>query len=187
MLEIKATTLPGVMIITPRRFRDERGWFCEAWSARRLREQGFDFEWVQDNHSFSFDVGTVRGLHYQAPPHAQDKLVRCTHGAIRDIAVDVRIGSPTYGHWVAVEISAENGKQLLVPSGFLHGFVTTAPNTEVQYKVTAFYDSGCDGSVRWDSLGIEWGVIGSPILSDKDLKAPPFDSWDSPFIYERDL
>lgn len=184
MLEVRATRLSDVLIITPRRFGDERGWFCETWNAKLMREQGLDFKWVQDNHSLSSDVGTLRGLHYQAPPLAQDKLVRCTRGSIRDIAVDVRQGSPTYGHWVAVEISAKNGNQLLVPSGFLHGFVTTAPNTEVQYKVSAFYDAECDGSVRWDSLGIEWGINGAPILSDKDRQAPTFNSWESPFTYE---
>lgn len=183
MLEVEATMLPDVLIVKPPRFGDDRGWFCETWNAARMREQGLDFNWVQDNHSFSADVGTMRGLHYQAPPCAQDKLVRCSRGAIRDVAVDARKGSPTYGHWVAIEISEDDGRQILVPKGFLHGFVTTAPNTEIQYKVTDFYDISCDGSVHWDSLGIQWGLENAPILSDKDLNAPPFDSWDSPFIY----
>ncbi|BDW83628.1 dTDP-4-dehydrorhamnose 3,5-epimerase [Erythrobacter sp. Dej080120_24] len=185
MLDIQSTALSDVLILTPRRFGDDRGWFCETWNAGRMREHGLDLEWVQDNHSFSADVGTMRGLHYQAPPRAQDKLVRCSYGAIRDVVVDVRNGSPTYGQWVAIEISAEDGRQILIPKGFLHGFVTTAPNTEVQYKVTDFYVAECDGSVRWDSLGIDWGLDSSPILSDKDLSAPPFDGWDSPFIYEK--
>ena len=185
MLVVKATMLPDVLVLKPRRFGDDRGWFCETWNSGQMREQGLDFEWVQDNHSFSADTGTLRGLHYQAPPRAQDKLIRCTRGSILDVVVDVRVGSPTYCLWVTKELSAENGLQLFVPKGFLHGFITRAPNTEVQYKVTDVYDAECDGSVRWDSFGIDWGLNGSPILSDKDLNAPPFNSWDSPFTYER--
>lgn len=146
-------------------------------------EAGFDLDFVQDNHSYSADVGTVRGLHYQAPPHAQDKLVRCSRGAIFDVAVDVRVGSRTFGQWVGVELTAENGKQLFVPKGFLHGFVTREPDTEVQYKVTDIYAPECDGSVRWDSLGINWGVR-APVLSEKDAAAPSFDDWQSPFTWE---
>lgn len=186
MLEVEATTLPDVLILTPRRFRDSRGWFSETWNAGRMRDKGLDFEWVQDNHSFSADVRTLRGLHYQAPPHAQDKLVRCSRGAIRDIVVDARKGSPTYGQSLVVELSAEDGRQILVPKGFLHGFVTISPDTEVQYKVTDFYDAECDGSVAWDSLDIDWGLEGQrPILSEKDMNAPAFADWNSPFNYEK--
>ena len=186
MLEVEATTLPDVLILTPRRFGDARGWFSETWNAGRMRDEGLDLEWVQDNHSFSADVGTLRGLHYQAPPHAQDKLVRCSRGAIRDIVVDARKGSPTYGQSLVVELSAEDGRQILVPKGFLHGFVTISPNTEVQYKVTDFYDAECDGSVAWDSLDIDWGLEGQrPILSEKDMNAPAFADWNSPFNYEK--
>ncbi|WP_370191592.1 dTDP-4-dehydrorhamnose 3,5-epimerase [Qipengyuania sp.] len=186
MLEVEATPLPDVLILKPRRFGDDRGWFCETWNSGRMREHGLDFVFVQDNHSFSADVGTLRGLHYQSPPRAQDKLVRCSRGAIRDVVVDARNGSPTFGKWVAIEISAEDGRQVLVPKGFLHGFVTMAPDTEVQYKVTEFYDADCDGSVAWDSLDIDWGLDGSrPILSDKDIVAPAFADWHSPFTYER--
>ena len=186
MLEVEATTLPDVLILTPRRFGDARGWFSETWNAGRMRDKGLDFEWVQDNHSFSADVRTLRGLHYQAPPHAQDKLVRCSRGAIRDIVVDVRKGAPTYGQSLVVELSAEDGRQILVPKGFLHGFVTISPNTEVQYKVTDFYDAECDGSVAWDSLDIDWGLEGQrPILSEKDMNAPAFADWNSPFNYEK--
>ena len=186
MLEVEATTLPDVLILTPRRFGDARGWFSETWNAGRMRDKGLDFEWVQDNHSFSADVRTLRGLHYQAPPHAQDKLVRCSRGAIRDIVVDARKGSPTYGQSLVVELSAEDGRQILVPKGFLHGFVTISPNTEVQYKVTDFYDAECDGSVAWDSLDIDWGLEGQrPILSEKDMNAPAFADWNSPFNYEK--
>ena len=186
MLEVEATTLPDVLILTPRRFGDARGWFSETWNAGRMRDEGLDLEWVQDNHSFSADVGTLRGLHYQAPPHAQDKLVRCSRGAIRDIVVDARKGSPTYGQSLVVELSAEDGRQILVPKGFLHGFVTISPDTEVQYKVTDFYDAECDGSVAWDSLDIDWGLEGQrPILSEKDMNAPAFADWNSPFNYEK--
>ena len=184
-MDITPTSIPDVLVITPQRFGDARGWFSETWNAARFKAAGIDLEFVQDNHSASADAGTLRGMHYQAPPRAQDKLVRCTRGAILDVVFDVRKGSPTYGRWVGEELTEKNGRQLLVPKGFLHGFVTLAPDCEVQYKVTDFYDAECDGSVRWDSLGIDWGLTNSPILSDKDLNAPAFDSWDSPFIYER--
>mgnify|MGYP001035464444 CR=1 FL=1 len=184
MLEITPTQLADVLVLTPRRFGDDRGWFSETWNAERFEQAGLHFNWVQDNHSASADVGTLRGLHYQAPPHAQDKLVRCTKGAIMDVAVDVRKGSPTYGQWVREELTADSGRQLLVPKGFLHGFVTLMPDSEVQYKVTDLYDAECDGAVRWDSLGVDWGLAGAPVLSEKDRHAPGFDGWVSPFTYE---
>ncbi len=135
-MQIDATALPGVLTVTPRRFGDARGWFTETFSVPRMAEAGLGhFVWVQDNHSFSAAKGTLRGLHYQAPPRAQDKLVRCSRGAILDVAVDFRAGSPTFAQWVAVELTAENGKQLLVPKGFLHGFVTLTEDTEVQLQV----------------------------------------------------
>lgn len=182
MLEIETTHLSGVVILTPRRFGDARGWFCETWNAERMAAAGLDLPFVQDNHSFSAEAGTLRGLHYQRPPKAQDKLVRCTRGAIFDVAVDVRPDSPTYGHWAGAELSAENGRQLFVPKGFLHGFLTLLPDTEVQYKCTNLYAPECDGAVRWDSCGIDWPLNGlSPVLSDKDRAAQPFDSFVSPF------
>ena len=184
-MEITLTAIPDVLVITPQRFGDARGWLSETWSAARFAAAGLHYSFVQDNHSASADVGTLRGMHYQTPPRSQDKLVRCTRGAILDVAFDARKGSPTYGQWVAEELTAENGKQLLVPKGFLHGFATLVPDSEVQYKVTDFYDAECDGSVRWDSLGINWGLSASPILSAKDVNAPAFEDWDSPFIYER--
>ena len=116
---------------------------------QRMQEAGLDYDFVQDNHSLSARVGTIRGLHFQSPPHAQDKLVRCGKGALFDVAVDIRRGSPTYGHWTGCELSFENGKQLLVPAGFLHGFVTRAPDTEILYKCTDYYAPECDGAVRW--------------------------------------
>ncbi len=182
-MQIEKTDLPDVMILTPRRFGDARGWFSETWNAERLREAGIDLAFVQDNHSFSARRGTLRGLHYQSPPRAQDKLVRCSRGAILDVAVDGRRGSPAYGNWVAVELSAENGRQLLVPTGFLHGFITLTDDCEVQYKCTDVYAPQHDGAVRWDSVGIDWGHEDAPVLSDKDMAAPAFADWQSPFIY----
>lgn len=185
MLEVQATDLPGVVILTARRFGDARGWFTESWNASRMAEVGLDLAFVQDNHSYSAEVGTLRGLHYQKPPRAQDKLVRCTRGAIFDVAVDVRLGSATYGRWTGVELSADNGRQLLVPKGFLHGFVTLCADTEVQYKCTDVYAPDCDGSVRWDSCGIDWPLQGrAPVLSDKDRAAVTFDTLVSPFASE---
>ncbi len=151
-----------------------------------MADAGLAFDWVQDNHSYSAETGTVRGLHYQSPPMAQTKLVRVARGAVMDVAVDVRQGSPAYGKWVAVELSAENGAQLLVPRGFLHGFVTLQPDTDVLYKVDSFYAPECDGAVRFDdpNLGVDWGIDPSKaVLSDKDAAAPAFRDWDSPFSW----
>lgn len=181
---LEQTDLPGVLIFRSQRYGDARGWFCETWSATRLVEAGLDLAFIQDNHSFSARCGTLRGLHFQAPPRAQDKLVRCSRGAIMDVAVDARRGSPFYGQWVGIELSAENGYQLLVPKGFLHGFVTLIDDTEVQYKCTDAYAPECDGSVHFASLNIDWGIAPSKaILSDKDACAPAFSDWTSPFTY----
>lgn len=186
-LHIEKTKLGGVVIITPQRFGDARGFFSESWSKRVMAGHGLDFDWVQDNHSLSAKVGTVRGLHFQSPPHAQDKLVRCGRGAVFDVAVDIRKGSPTYGVWVGVELSFENGKQLLVPAGFLHGFVTRVPDTEICYKCTDYYAPECDGAVKFDSpgIGIDWGMGDVvPVLSEKDQQAVAFADFDSPFTYK---
>ncbi|WP_431298052.1 dTDP-4-dehydrorhamnose 3,5-epimerase [Tabrizicola sp. BL-A-41-H6] len=184
-MQIEPTELPDVIILTPRRFGDDRGWFTETWNAGTMAQAGLDLPWVQDNHSMSAVVGTVRGLHFQAPPRAQDKLVRCSRGAILDVAVDVRVGSPHFGRWVGVELTPENGRQLLVPKGFLHGFVTRAPMTEVQYKCTDVYAPDCDGAVRWDDpdIGIVWGLSGAPVLSAKDQAAPLLRDFKSPFVW----
>jgi dTDP-4-dehydrorhamnose 3,5-epimerase len=183
-MQIEATRLPDVMILTPQRFGDARGWFSETWNAARMADAGFSMAFVQDNHSMSAAVGTLRGLHYQKAPHAQDKLVRCSRGAILDVAVDFRVGSPAFGKWVGVELSAENGRQLLVPKGFLHGFVTLMPDTEVQYKCTDVYAPDCDGAVRWDDpeIGIDWGVT-APVLSAKDAAAPLLRDAPRPFLW----
>ncbi|AXT44660.1 dTDP-4-dehydrorhamnose 3,5-epimerase (plasmid) [Phaeobacter inhibens] len=183
-MQIEDTDLPGVKILTPARFGDARGFFCESWNKARMAEAGLDFDFVQDNHSLSMEVGTLRGLHFQAPPHAQAKLVRCGQGALFDVAVDIRKGSPTYGRWTGVELSAANGRQLLIPAGFLHGFITRSPGTEVLYKCDAYYAPDCDGGVAWDSCGIDWGFDGTPVLSEKDAAAPRFEDLDSPFVWE---
>ncbi|WP_300056762.1 dTDP-4-dehydrorhamnose 3,5-epimerase [Sulfitobacter sp.] len=188
-MRLENTTLNEVLILTPKRHADERGFFSESWSSARLAEAGVDIDFVQDNHSLSYEVGTVRGLHFQAPPRAQDKLVRCGRGRLFDVAVDIRSGSPTYGHWVGVELSFENGKQLLVPKGFLHGFVTRAPETEIIYKCSDYYAPECDAAIRFDDpdIGIDWGLGGQePLLSNKDATAPFLKDFDSPFTYGAD-
>lgn len=184
-MQTEPTALPEVILLTPPRFGDARGWFSETFNAARMSAAGLDMAWVQDNHSFSAAQGTLRGLHYQAPPRAQDKLVRCSRGAILDVAVDFRAGSPRFGKWVAVELSASNGRQLLIPKGFLHGFVTLTQDTEVQYKCSDFYSPEHDGAVRWDDpgIGIDWGVA-APVLSDKDRAAPLLKDAPRPFTWE---
>ena len=177
--------LPDVLLISPRRFADERGYFSESWNRQSLNQAGLSLpEFVQDNHSVSFRKGTVRGLHYQSPPHAQGKLVRCGRGRIFDVAVDVRKGSPTYGNWVGQELSGENGLQLWIPAGFLHGFVALDDHSEILYKCTDYYSSECDGAVRWDSVGIDWPYEGEIILSEKDEAAVAFSEFATPFDYE---
>ncbi|WP_264214774.1 dTDP-4-dehydrorhamnose 3,5-epimerase [Leisingera thetidis] len=183
-MQIDETGLPGLKVLTPARFGDARGFFSESWSKRRLEEHGIALDFVQDNHSLSREAGTLRGLHFQAPPHAQDKLVRCGQGALFDVAVDIRKGSPSYGQWFGIELTAENGKQLLVPKGFLHGFITRVPDTEVIYKCTDYYAPDCDGAVAWDSCGIGWGFGGTPLLSEKDAAAPRLADFGSPFAWE---
>lgn len=186
-MQIEPTALPGVMILTPARFGDARGFFSESWNRARMAAAGFDLDFVQDNHSLSAKAGTIRGLHFQAPPQPQAKLVRCGQGRLYDVAVDIRAGSPTYGHWVGVELSAENGRQLLIPAGFLHGFVTREDGTEVIYKCTDYYAPDCDGGIRWDDpmIGIDWGLGDlAPVLSDKDAKAPLLADFQTPFSFE---
>ncbi|GAB5447856.1 dTDP-4-dehydrorhamnose 3,5-epimerase [Gymnodinialimonas sp.] len=185
-MDIEQTGLEGLLVITPKRFGDARGFFAETYSATKLAEQGITTTFVQDNHSLSAEVGTIRGLHFQAPPHAQDKLVRCGRGRLFDVAVDIRKGSPTYGQWFGIELTFENGKQLLVPAGFAHGFVTREPGTEIIYKCSDFYAPETEGAVIWNDpeIGIDWGLSDAPILSDKDAIAPALRDLDSPFIYE---
>lgn len=175
MLNVEDTAIPAVKIITPNKFGDHRGFFSETWSRKAFAEAGLDLDFVQDNQSLSSPVGTLRGLHFQSPPFAQDKLVRVTRGRILDVAVDIRASSPSFGKHVAVELSAENWKQLLVPIGFAHGFVTLEPDTEVLYKVTAPYAPENDHGLAFDdpALGIDWRLPLSDLtLSDKDRKHP---------------
>jgi len=177
------TPLPDCIVVRPPRFGDDRGFFSEVWNRAKFDEAGLSFDWCQDNHSRSAAVGTLRGLHYQAPPFAQAKLVRCTAGRIWDVAVDARPTSPTYRQWYGIELSPENWTQLLVPRGFLHGFVTLEPGSEVLYKVDNPYSRDHDGAVAWDDpdLGVDWPVEGAPVLSDKDRAAPRLADWANPF------
>jgi len=176
-------------LIRVRRFSDGRGWFSESFNANRFAAAGVTDHFVQDNHSFSAPRGTLRGLHFQAPPHAQAKLVRCTAGAIWDVAVDIRGGSPTRGRWVGARLSAEGGEQLYVPIGFAHGFVTLTDDVQVQYKSSDFYTPAAEGAVRWDDpdVAIDWPLDGgAPTLSDKDAVAPPLADLTTLFAYDGD-
>lgn len=183
-MEFVKTGLPEVVVVVPKVFGDHRGWFAEIFSARIWQDMGLASDFIQDNHSFSAQKGTLRGLHFQNNPNAQTKLVRCTRGAILDVAVDIRKGSPMYGQWVAVELSADNFKQLFIPKGFAHGFLTLTDNIEVQYKVDAYYAPECDRGIRYDdpAIGVDWGEI-VPILSEKDQKSPLLNDSDCNFIY----
>lgn len=184
LLKVTPTALEGVVSLKPRRFGDSRGWFTESYNAARMAENGIHLDFIQDNQSFSAAVGTIRGLHYQAPPVAQDKLVRVLSGAILDVAVDLRRSSPTYGKHVGVELSAENGLQLLIPKGFAHGFVTRTHDTVVFYKVTAPYAPDCDMGIAFDDrdLDIDWGVaLEQAIVSGKDRQQQSFADLESPF------
>jgi dTDP-4-dehydrorhamnose 3,5-epimerase len=175
MIEVRPLGLDGLVEILPRKFGDDRGFFSETYSAQSLAALGILLTFVQDNHSLSTAAGVLRGLHYQLPPKAQDKLVRVVRGRIFDVAVDIRKGSPTFGKWVGLELSAEKWNQILVPAGFAHGFLTLEANTEVLYKVTDYYSPSHDRSIRFDdpNIGIEWPVETSRLqLSAKDQAAP---------------
>lgn len=171
---VERLAIPDVLLLTPKRSRDERGFFSETYNRRTLFEAtGLELEFVQDNHSLSKDVGVLRGLHFQIPPHAQDKLVRVTAGSIYDVAVDVRPGSATFGQVVGATLDDQEGKQILVPKGFAHGFITLQPDTEVMYKVTDFYVPECDEGIAWNDpkLGIGWPRQ-PEVLSGKDKTHP---------------
>lgn len=172
-MQVTKTILDGVLILEPKVFGDARGWFMETWSARKFEAAGLNFNFVQDNQSYSAQRGTLRGLHYQTAPFAQAKLVRCTRGKLLDVAVDIREGSETFAKWVAVELTAENKKQLLIPRGFAHGFLTLTDDVEIQYKADNFYAPNCDGNIRWDDeeIKIDW-PFAPTILAEKDAKAP---------------
>jgi dTDP-4-dehydrorhamnose 3,5-epimerase len=174
-MEIHDLGLGGVLEIVPKRFGDARGFFSETYNAEALVARGIDLVFIQDNHSYSARAGVVRGLHYQLPPRAQDKLLRVVRGRLYDVAVDIRRDSPTFGKWVGLELSAKKGNQILIPKGFAHGFLTLEPDTEVIYKVTDTYSPEHDRSIRFDdaAIGIAWPhPAGDLQLSDKDAKAP---------------
>lgn len=172
-MNVIETALAGVRILEPQVFGDARGWFMESWSKKKMENAGIIVDFVQDNHSFSAQKGTLRGLHYQLNPMAQAKLLRVSRGAIFDVAVDIRCGSPTYAKWVGVKLTAENYRQLFIPRGFAHGFITLTDDVEVQYKADNFYAPECDGNIRWDDpeIGVAW-PLAPVVLSEKDAKAP---------------
>ena len=174
-MKITKTKLDGVVIIEPDVFGDNRGFFMESWNKKKMEEAGLDYDFVQDNHSKSTVKGTLRGIHFQKGNKAQAKLVRCVKGAVLDVAVDLRKNSPTFKQWIGVELSEENKKQLLIPRGFGHGFVTLTDDVEFLYKADNYYAPEADAGIRWNDpeIGVEWGVI-NPILSEKDKKNPFF-------------
>lgn len=179
-------TLPDVKLVRPRRHGDARGYFIETYNQSTLARAGICDVFVQDNQSRSESAGTVRGLHFQTPPFAQAKLVRCTVGRMLDIVVDIRVGSPTYGQHARVELSGDNAWQLYIPVGFAHGFVTLVPGTEIQYKVSAGYSAAHDAGILWNDpqLAIPWPVaVDAAVLSDKDRKMPRLADYRSPFHY----
>ncbi len=181
--DIQKTAIEGPLLITPKRFGDSRGFFSETYNAGELAAAGIHLVFVQDNHSLSAERGTVRGLHFQSPPKAQAKLIRVVKGRILDVFLDIRRGSPTYGQHGAVELSAENGRQALIPVGFAHGFCTLEPATEVLYKTTDYYAPHAEGGVRWNdsALGIAWPDFAGSNLSPKDRDLPLLAALDTPF------
>ncbi|MEM9752429.1 MAG: dTDP-4-dehydrorhamnose 3,5-epimerase [Planctomycetota bacterium] len=185
-LDIERFDIPGLILAKPRRFGDERGWFSEVYSASAWAEHGVAVDFVQDNHSFTASPGTLRGLHFQAPPHGQDKLVRVARGRVFDVAVDLRVGSPTYGQWAGAELSAEGGEQLLVPVGLAHGFLTLTPDCEVLYKCSSTYAPSAEGGLAWDDpqVAIAWpDDIQVEHLNDRDRGWPTLDELASPFRF----
>ncbi|MEQ8267735.1 MAG: dTDP-4-dehydrorhamnose 3,5-epimerase [Parvibaculum sp.] len=186
MIDVEATSIPDVKIIRPKRFGDTRGFFSETYNERDFTKAGIDTKFIQDNESLSRSPGTIRGLHYQAPDHAQTKLVRVLSGALFDVAVDIRAGSPTYGRHVSVTLSSDNGDQLFIPKGFAHGFCTLEPNTRIFYKVDAYYSAEHDAGLIWNDpiLNIHWpDLVQNATISDKDRLLPSFETFASPFRF----
>jgi dTDP-4-dehydrorhamnose 3,5-epimerase len=186
-MEVKSTDLPGLQALTPRYFHDPRGYFVETYNARTVERIGLTTCFVQDNQSFSIKTGTVRALHFQVPPMSQAKLVRVLRGSIYDAAVDLRVGSPTYGRWAAFTLTARGGEQLFVPHGFAHGFCTLEPETEVAYKVDEYYAPTYESGLAWDdpTLAIPWPIPrADAVISDKDRKLGYFADFVSPFRYD---
>ena len=177
----------SLILFTPKRFGDARGWFSETFRHDVWHDLGIHDDFVQENQSMSKPQDTLRGLHFQLPPKGQAKLVRCLRGALFDVVVDLRQGSPTYGQWLGAELSADNGRQLYIPVGFGHGFVTLEPDTEVLYKVSSYYAPDCDRGLAWNDpeIGIDWSLGDrEPLLSDKDTRQPALAAFDSPFVYD---
>lgn len=183
-MNIIKTDVLDVYILEPKVFGDSRGWFMESWSRRVLEDAGLHYNFVQDNQSYSAQKGTLRGLHFQRGENSQAKLVRCTRGAVLDVAVDLRKGSPTYKKWTSVELSAENKRQFLIPRGFAHAFLTLTDDVEFLYKADNYYAPESDRNLRWNDpeIGVNWGIV-SPILSAKDKVAPLFADCDADFVY----
>ena len=181
------TSLPGVYIIEPHVIRDQRGYFVETWSTREFEELGLNYCFVQDNQSYSVRKGILRGIHFQNAPMAQAKLMHVIHGAVLDVAVDLRRGSPTYRQWMSVELSAENKRMLMIPRGFGHGFKTLTDDVEFIYKVDRLYNKECDRGIRFDDpeIGVDWGEVERELLSAKDTKAPTLAESDCNFVYEK--
>ena len=176
-MQVIPTAIPDVKILLPKQFKDHRGFFSEVYSTKLLNDAGIATPFVQDNHSLSVEKGVLRGLHYQVGPMAQDKLIRVVRGSILDVAVDIRRGSPTFGKHATAVVSADNWRQIFVPVGFAHGFVTLEPNTEVLYKVSTFYSPQHERGIRWNdpALGIDWGIAeDAAVLSDRDRRHPLF-------------
>ncbi|WP_106407678.1 dTDP-4-dehydrorhamnose 3,5-epimerase [Aquidulcibacter paucihalophilus] len=186
MIEVRACDISDVLLIKPKRFIDQRGWFEESYSQTALLPWLSDLVFVQDNHVMTGPAGTIRGLHFQAPPHAQDKLIRCTRGAIYDVAVDIRLHSPTFGRWIGAELSAANGLQIFVPKGFAHGYLTLEDDTEVAYKVSSSYNPKAEGGVRYNDpwLNIAWPRIkdGDYLVHIRDQDWPLYPDFVTPFV-----
>ena len=177
--------MENLILLKPKRNDDNRGFFAEIYQREKYFEHGIDVDFVQENHSLSWKVGTIRGLHFQVPPNSQAKLIRCGRGAIFDVAVDIRCGSPTYGHWQGYKLTAKNGYQLYIPIGFAHGFLTLEPDSEIVYKCSAYYAPDTERSILWNDpdIGIRWELKNKPILSQKDAIAPLFKNLGCPFLY----
>lgn len=188
-MQVYETGFSGLYVLEPKVFQDERGFFLESYNREAFKELGIDCDFLQDNHAYSKDVGVLRGFHFQVPPFAQAKLVWVTRGAVLDVVVDLRKGSPTYGQWRHVVLSAANFKRMFIPRGFGHSYVTIMPDTEFQYKVDAPYSPGHEGGIIWNDpdINMDWDVAlkgTEPIMSEKDKRLPTLAEFDSPFIFE---
>jgi dTDP-4-dehydrorhamnose 3,5-epimerase len=187
-MQIERLEIEDIFVILPAKHGDPRGFFSETYRSGFLQKQNVDAQFVQDNHVYSAQLGVLRGLHFQTPPHAQGKLVRCIKGSILDVCVDIRRGSPTFGHHVAIELSAANWKQLWLPPGFAHGYITLEPDCEVIYKVTDYYAKDCERGVAWDDpdLAIDWRIsVANLIISEKDRTNPRLADIKPPFRYHQ--